>query len=146
MGYQKVLVPVSGKYRLERAARALEQALQIVRADGEICFLHCLTEVPYLLAGEEHKQLIMGDTREAEILLRPLVERARDAGITYSVHIMEGSPATHIPRFASERKCNVVVMYTGGRDELGRLVGRFAMGSITERVFHTLSIPLLIVH
>jgi len=142
MGYQKALVPVSGKFHLERAARALEQALQVVRADGEVCFLHCVDDVPYLITGEAHRKLVMQDTSEAEKLLSPLTERARDAGIAYSVHIVEGSPVTHIPRFAANSKCNVVVMCTDGHNE----PGKFAMGGLTERVFQYLRVPLLIVH
>ena len=145
MGYRKVLLPVSGKYRLERATLALEQALQIVRDDGELCFFHCVGEVPYLIAGEAHKKLVMEDAREAEKLLAPLVQRAKDAGITYRVHIMEGSPAMHIPRFATEGQFNAIVMFTGERNDLGELIGKFVMGSIAERVLHATSIPLLIV-
>jgi len=145
MGYQKVLVPVSGKYRLERAMLALEQALHLVREDGAICFLHCVDEARYLITREDLKKLVVEDTREAEKLLSPLVKRVRDAGIAYSVHIMEGSPAQHIPRFALEKTCDAVVMYAGERDELGNLVGKFTMGSVVERVFHTIRIPLLLV-
>jgi nucleotide-binding universal stress UspA family protein len=138
MGYQKVLVPVSGKYRFERAARALEQALQIVREDGEICFLHCVDEVPYLITEEAHRKRIMQDTSEAEKLLDPLLTRVKEAGITYRVHIVEGSPVTHIPRFASESKFNAVVMCTDSGEEP-------AIGSIAERVFQYLSVPLHLV-
>ena len=142
MGYQKVLVPVSGKYRLERAARALEQALQIVREDGEICFLHCVDEVPHLITEEAYRKRVMQDTSEAEKLLDPLVARVKEAGITYRVHIVEGSPVTHIPRFASERKFNAVVMCTDNDEESTKP----AIGSIAERVFQYLSAPLLLVH
>ena len=142
MGYSKTLVPVSGKFHLERAARALEQALQIVREDGEVCFLHCVDEVPYLITGEAHRKLVMQDTSEAEKLLNPLVARARDAGIAYSVHIVEGSPVTHIPRFAANNRCTVVVMCTDGDSE----ADKFTMGGLAGRVFQYLRIPLLIVH
>ena len=145
MGYQKVLVPVSGKYRFERAARALEQALQIVREDGELCFFHCVDKVPYLIAGEDHKKLVMENTQEAEKLLAPLVQRVKDAGIAYRVHIVEGSPAMHIPSFAKEGRFDVIVMFTGERNGLGVLIGKLVMGSITERVLHATSIPLLVV-
>ena len=145
MGYQKVLVPVSGKFRFERAARALEHALQIVHADGEICILHCADEKTHLIAGETHRKQVMQDTGEAEKLFCPLVERTKNAGIAYSVHIVEGSPVTQIPRFASENAFNVVVLCTGkpnDPDEPGDRV----MGSVTERVYKYLNIPLFIVH
>jgi nucleotide-binding universal stress UspA family protein len=146
MGYQKVLVPVSGKYRLERATLALEHALKIVREDGEICFFHCVDQVPYLIPGESRKKLIMEDSQEAEKLLAPLVERVRSAGIAYRVHIVEGSPVTHIPKFASEGKFDIIVMFAGERNNLGQLIRKLVVGSVTERLFHAVNIPLLIVH
>ena len=145
MGYQKVLVPVSGKFRFERAARALEHALQIVREDGEICFLHCADEKTHLITGEAHRKQVMQDSSAAEKLLSPLVERTKNAGIAHSVRIIEGSPVTQLPRFASENMINVVVLCTGrpnDPDEPGDRV----MGSVTERVYKHLNIPLFIVH
>ena len=142
MGYKKALVPVSGKFLLERAARALAQALRVVREDGEICFLHCADEMPYLITGEAHRKLVMQDTSEAEKLFAPLVASVKDAGIAYSVHIVEGSPVTHIPRFAADRKCDVVVMCTDGQSE----PGKHSMGVLAERVFQYLSVPLLLAH
>ena len=142
MGYSKVLVPVSGKFRLERAARALEHALQIVREYGEIGILHCVDEVSHLITVEEHRKQYLQDTSEAEKLFSPLVDRVRSAGITCSVHIVEGSPVTHIPSFASAKKFNVVVMCTDGDAEPVKL----AMGSIAVRVFQYLDIPLFIAH
>ena len=144
MGYQKVLVPVSGKHHLDRAARALEHAFRLLGKGGEICFLHCLTDAAYLLAGEDHKKLIMEDSREAEKLLGPLVERARGSGITYSVHIMEGLPVTHIPMFAMESRCDIVVMCIGSHSDGEPL--ELVMGGVTERVFKYINVPLLIVH
>ena len=142
MGYQKVLVPVSGKFRLERAERALEQALRIVQEGGEIGFIHCVDEIPYLITVEEHRKLFLQDTREEEKILQPLVDRVRLAGVTCSVHIVEGTPVTHIPRLASEKKFEVVVMCTDSGDDPVKL----AMGSIAARVFQYLRVPLLIVH
>jgi len=142
MGYQKVLVPVSGKQRLVRAARALEQALQIVREDGEICFLHCIDAVPHLITGETYRKLVQEAAGEAEKLLERLVERARNAGIAYSVHIVEGSPVARIPSFVANNACNVVVMCS---DKEGESV-KLAIGATAEQVFQYLSVPLLIVH
>lgn len=142
MGYRKVLLPVSGKYRLERAMRALEHALNIVSPDGEICFLHCLEEVPHLIKGADHKKLVMEDTREAEALLKPLVDRSRHAGIGCKVRIVEASAVPAIHKTAAEEKSDVVVMFSDGRNELGKLF----FGSITERVLQQLAVPLLVVH
>ena len=143
MGYRKVLVPVSGKYRLKRAVRALEHALQIVREDGEVCFLHCVHDVPQLITEEAHKRLILGAAGEAEKLLDRLAERVRNAGIAYCVHIVEGLPVTHIPSFAANHGCDVVVMCSDGGDEM---VAQQTIGGIAQSVFQYLSVPLFIVH
>jgi len=142
MGYRKVLVPVSGKHHLERAARALDQALQIVGEAGEICFLHCVDDIPHHITKNEHRKLLKRDTTEAEKMLIPLAARVKNAGLAHSVHIVEGSPGTYIPRFAAEQAVNAVVMCTDGHDEPGRLT----MGSIAERVFPYLRVPLMVVH
>ncbi len=142
MSYQKVLVPVSGKYKLERSMRALEHALEIIRPAGEVCFLHCLEEVPYLIQGADHKKLVMEDGREAEALLKPLVDRCRKAGVECRVRLIECSAVMAIPRIAEEEGSNVVVMFSDGRNELGKLF----LGSTTERVLQHLKVPLLVVH
>ena len=142
MTYQRVLLPVSGKYQLRRATQALDHALRIIRKDGELYFLHCIEEVQRRISGDAHKRLVMQDTEEAEKLLQPLVERAKDAGIACSVRIAEGSPTLLIPRIASEASCDIVVMFTDGRSTLGKVF----TGSVTERVLQNLSVPLLIVH
>jgi len=140
-GYSKVLVPVSGKLRLARAAFSLEHALRVVQENGEIGFLHCADKTSHLITDEEHMKLTMGDTMETEKLFGPLVVTAKNAGIKYSVLVVSGSPMTHISRVASERSFDVVVMCADHKGPVKR-----AMGSITERVFQELSVPLLIVH
>jgi len=129
MGYRKVLLPVSGKYRLERAMLALEQALQIVQEDGEICLFHCMDN-EYCLSKEG---------------ALPLLQRIQEASIKCMVHIVEGAPAIQISRFAMENKYDAIVMFAGERNAQGELTGKLVMGGIAERVFHTTSIPLLLV-
>jgi nucleotide-binding universal stress UspA family protein len=142
MAYSKALVPVSGKYRLERAARALGQALEIVAPDGGICFLHCLEEMTHISPpGRDaaQKKLIMGNPGEAKTLLRPLAERAERAGMRVDMHIVGTAVEEAVPRVAVEERCDVVVMFVDGLPKL-------APGSIGERVLQKLAVPLLLVH
>ena len=142
MAYKKALMPVSGKSHTKRDALALEQALQIVQEGGEICFLYCVGEVSKRISVDAQKKLVAEAAAKAEELFQPLVERVKSAGFAYNTRIVQGSPARMIPTVASEEACNVVVMYTDGRDTLGKLF----TGSVTERVLQTLATPLLIVH
>jgi len=130
MVYQKVLVPVGGKFQCARAERALEQALQIVRKDGEICLLHCV-------GAEKHgePQII----REMEKLFNRLAVRVKDAGIAYSISVAPGLPETQIPIFASNNNYNIVSMCTEIDDG-------FVRDSVAASVFQNLSVPLLIAH
>ena len=97
--------------------------------------------VPYLI-GEAHRRMVLEAFGEAEKLLDRLVERTKDAGIAYSVHVVTGAPATHIPIFASNNDCNIVIMCT----DVGEDSVKLAIGGIAERVFQKLGVPLLIVH
>ena len=74
---------------------ALEQALRIVRADGEICVLNCVGAggVPYL-GGVEPLSLL---------------ERIQNAGIKHKLHVKEGDPKDEIPLFAVSNKCDIIV-------------------------------------
>jgi nucleotide-binding universal stress UspA family protein len=108
---------------------ALEQALQIVREDGEVCLFHCL-DAEHCLSKEG---------------ALPLLQRMQEADIRGMVYIMEGSAAIEIPRFATENKCDVIVMFAGERNEQGELTGKLVMGGVAERVFHATNIPLLLV-
>ena len=142
MAYGKVLVPVSGKCRLERAAQALEQALEIVAPGGEICFLHSLeeaTHISHLVKGASQKKLVMGNAGEAEALLRPLTERAKRAGVHFTVRIVGAAVEEAIPRIAVEEKCGVVVMFVDGQSKL-------SPGSIGARVLQNLTVPLFLVY
>ena len=129
MGYRKVLLPVSGRYQLERALLALEQALRIVQEDGEICFFHCVDDVPQL----------------SDDGALPVLQRIQEAGIKCTVHITEGSAAVQIPKFANKNKCDAIVMFAGERNVQGKLSGKLVMGGIAERVLHATNIPLLLV-
>ena len=142
MAYQKVLVPVSGKYQLKRASKALEHALQIVSHGGEICLLHCTEKAQRRIPADAQQKLVQKIIEDAEKLLQPLADRVKDVGVACSVHIVEGTPAMLIPRFASENACNIVVMFTDGRSTLGKLF----TGSVTERILQELDVPLLVVH
>ena len=142
MVFQKILVPVSGKHHLSRAMRVLEQTLQIVRKDGEICFLHCIDIVSPLIAGKAHELLIGEASAGVEKKLNPLVEHTENAGIKWSIHILMGSPTAHIPRFVADNKCDIVVMCTDDGDAPEAR----SIGSIAERVFQNLNVPLLILH
>jgi nucleotide-binding universal stress UspA family protein len=101
-----------------------------------------VNDAAHLLTVEANKKLVMEDTGEAEKLLNPLVERAKAAGVAYSIHLVEGAPEALIPGFASQKECDIVVMCTDNDKDSAKL----AMGGLSGRVFQNLGVPLVLVH
>lgn len=63
------------------------------------------------------------------------------AGLAYSAHIMMGETAQTIVEFAKDKACSLIVM---GAHGFGGVVGLF-MGSVTVKVVHLSTMPVLLV-
>jgi nucleotide-binding universal stress UspA family protein len=63
------------------------------------------------------------------------------AGIKVSLEVLVGDPATEIIDYAGKKQVNLVVMATHGRSG----IGRWAYGSVTHKVLHGASCPILMV-
>lgn len=137
MIYERILLPVSGKFKGQRAHKALVHALKLVRA--EIVLLHSYQPLPKIVGGEAHIELVQEATATSLTLMSPIINEVQQAGVPYKTRIVEGSPAEAIIHVAHEEHCDLIVMYTDGRDDLADML----MGSVTERVLRNTDIPLL---
>ncbi len=63
------------------------------------------------------------------------------AGFSYTSHIMIGETAPTIVEFANEKACKLIVM---GAHGFGTVIGAL-MGSITTKVIHLSTVPVLVV-
>ena len=79
---------------------------------------------------------------QAEGYLEGVAEGLRGLGITTDVDVRSGPAATHIVNEAEEVAGTLIAMSTHGRTGIGRWI----MGSVTDRVLHTTMAPLLVVH
>jgi len=77
---------------------------------------------------------------ELEQSLRAAVHVLENEGFSVSVVVRFGDPAAEIIQFAETSAVSVVVMTTHGRTGISRLL----MGSVAERVLHSLTIPVLL--
>lgn len=137
MIYQKILLPISGKYQGERAIKALEHALKLV--NGEIVVMHAYEPLPKLVGGEGHVELVREATAEGMTVVAPVVSAVQKAGMPCRVRVVEGPVVEAIVHVAHEELCDIIVMFTDGRDEVSDML----LGSITERVLRTTDVPLL---
>lgn len=137
--YKKVLVPVSGETRGQRAALALARAREI--CDGEIVLLHVTEPVPQTVGGDARVELERDNAAQGLLVLAPIVERLTEEGANFHTRVVPGSPAEIIINIAHEEHVDVIVMFTDGRDGIGDML----LGSITERVLRNLEVDLLAV-
>ena len=79
--------------------------------------------------------------KEAELALSPLVERARQEGVTARPVVLKGTPFRAITDAAQAEHAELVVMGTHGRTGLSRLV----LGSVAARVAASAPCPVLTV-
>ena len=79
---------------------------------------------------------------QAQSYLDRVAEGLRGQGIPTDVDVRSGPAAIHIVNEAAVAEDTLVAMSTHGRTGLGRWI----MGSVTDRVLHTTMAPLLVVH
>ncbi len=139
MIYTKILLPVGGADKHGRAEKALAHTLPL--AQGEIIILHVIAPLSKVVGGEAHAELLRSATADALTYLAPVTAMLEKEGRQSRVRVVEGTPADTIIKVAHEEECDLIVMFTDGRDELQDMI----LGSITERVLRETDIPLLAV-
>ena len=80
--------------------------------------------------------------RRANEYLSEAAQGLAELGVQTVVTVRSGPAALHIVNEANEVDGTLIAMSTHGRTG----VGRWVMGSVTDRVLHTTSAPLLVVH
>ncbi len=96
------------------------------------------TSVNWGTAADEY---ILKSKKSAEKYLSRVQRGLTEVGLKVSVEVLEGDPATEIINYASKRQINLIVMATHGRSGLGR----WAYGSVAQKVLHGASSPILLV-
>lgn len=138
--YETILVPTDGSEHAHRAARHAGRL-----ADAHDSEVHVLGVVDLDTAGgpfdaggvdPEHRQVFEA---EAETWVRETADLV-DADPT-STAIREGHPAETIAEFATEVEADLLAMGTHGRTG----VGRYVLGSVTERVLRMAAVPVFTV-
>ena len=79
---------------------------------------------------------------QAEDYLERVAGSLQELGVATDIAVRSGPAADHIINEANEVEGTLVAMSTHGRTGLGRWI----MGSVTDRVLHTTTAPLLVVH
>lgn len=78
---------------------------------------------------------------EAVDYLKQTARLFEEKGILVSTTMIVGSPASEILRYIEKQKVDLVVMSTHGRTGFGRWI----LGSVADKVLHSVEIPLLLI-
>lgn len=135
--YDRILIATDGSEEAENAAeRGLDLA---VLFDAVVDVLYVVERFAVDLTRSEREEEQLTDRGEAA--LRQVEERAADRGLDVATELTEGSPATRIDEYATERGAGLIVLgrqgATGVRERL--------LGSVTEQVVNESDVPTLVV-
>jgi nucleotide-binding universal stress UspA family protein len=139
----KLLVPTDSS---ESATRALQHAISLAKRDPaiELHLVHAdeppavYGEIAVYLSEERAKEL---QHRHAEDILRPAVDAARAAGVSFVSDVLIGDVPSVLVQYAEEKGCDGIVMGTRGMSAIGNLV----MGSVATKVIHLTKLPVTLV-
>jgi nucleotide-binding universal stress UspA family protein len=151
--YRKILVPLDGSGFAEQA---LSHAVNVAAAGSSV--IHLLSVAPSLNEQTRsmvdmypvyvYRDALVDDSAEIERIRRGLQEylsgvirRVQTANRTVVSAVRFGQPAEEIISYASENRCDLIVMSTHGRSGIGRWV----YGSVADKVLRGSTIPVLLV-
>jgi nucleotide-binding universal stress UspA family protein len=137
--YNHILFPTDGS---DPAESVLEYALQIV-SEHEAT-IHILNVAD---TGRDSITNIRGKVidvleEEGQRIVDDAAQRARDRNVSVISEVLQGDPYKTIVDYSEQSDIDCIVMPTHGR----RGVQRFLLGSVTERVINTASVPVIAVN
>jgi nucleotide-binding universal stress UspA family protein len=148
--YERILVPLDGSEVGEAAIPNVE-SLALKLAPGtsvEVTLLQVISDMTYdFLTESDAAQLPYNETdlekikKTVQKYMDRIAERLKSKGIKVNTIITEGHAADVIIKVSHDINADLIAMSTHGRSGLGR----WAMGSITDKVLHQSDIPVLTV-
>jgi len=139
---RRLLVPTDFS---ETADRALAVAIDMARAlPARVVLLHVhspLMLLPPPIDMVSLDAVFPKALQKMEEALEARAVRVRDAGLECDLALIEGAPHVEIVNKAQQEKAELIVIGTHGRGGLASAI----LGSVTERVIHRATCPVLVV-
>jgi len=146
---EKVLLPLDGSAVGEAAIPNVVDVISRFNPDNiEITLLRVISEFRYSVLSESVNAEFALDEDELSELkeqaneyLEKVAGRIRKRGITVNIMVTVGHPAEEVIRVSEELGVNLIAMSSHGRSG----IGRWALGSVTDKVLRHSSIPVVTV-
>ncbi len=148
--FERILIPLDGSKVAEAALPVVEELASKLSPVGkvEVTLLQVVTLLTHwVVAGDVGapipytEQEINLIKKDAQAYLDRTAEGLRGKGATVRTRVTVGNAAQEIIRVSEEIRADLVAMSTHGRTGLGR----WAFGSVTERVLRAGTKPVLLV-
>ena len=138
--FANILVAYDGS---DHSQQALDTAVKIVQgSDAKIKVLYAFDKVPRVLGDDETERFIERALSKGRDILAAATLHLHDLGVDFSTDIVEGPAAEAILRVAELENCDLIIMGSRG---LGMVQG-LLLGSVSYRVLHHATRPVLVVH
>ena len=138
--FTNILVAYDGS---EHSQRALQKAIELAQcSQARLQILYAYDKIPPYLGEPNLQHMIDRSVARAQVALEQAVQQLTASGREFNTNILEGPAAEAILRAAQTEGCDLIVMGSRG---LGMVQGML-LGSVSYRVLHHATIPVLIVH
>jgi nucleotide-binding universal stress UspA family protein len=141
--YQRILVPLDGSHLAEQVLAWVEILAKGFQARVELLRIHepIPPETGDILQGIYPYEIVLELREQAQEYLEGIAAPLRQNGLSVSSIVHEGSPALCIISEAEKEPNTLIAMTTHGWTG----VNRWLLGSVTDKVLHAATTPLLMV-
>jgi len=142
--YRKVLVPLDGSDVAECAfphVQAIARGCDVV----DVVLLRVIGPLPipgdYVISEGDRTRLESRYRSEAQSYLEKATKQLAGGGLSVRGDLVEGNAADAIVDYAGKNDVDLIIMATHGRSG----IGRWALGSVADRVVRHAKVPVLLV-
>ena len=138
--FTNILVAYDGS---EHSRKALDMAVTVAQCSNcKLKVLYVFDKVPLVLGDDETERFIERAMSRGREILAEATLHLHGSELEFSMDTVEGPAAEAILRVAELEGCDLIVMGSRG---LGMVQG-LLLGSVSYRVLHHATIPVLVVH
>ena len=147
--YDKILVPLDGSERAECVLPHVE-ALATGCGAKEAILVSVTERVSGFIAVDDYSkpsgerlipEAVGKQEKQAQKYLDKIAKTLEVKGVKVRTEVLIGKPAEEIIIYAHKTKCGLIVMASHGRSG----IGRWAHGSVADRVFKAADAPILMI-
>ena len=148
--FERILVPLDGSKVGEAALPYVEELIAKLKSELqiEVTLFQVVSSLTYYVIAGEASARVPYTEKELEVVkqkaidyLKKMSDHLQSKGVIVKTKVSTGNAASEIIKTADEINAGLIAMSTHGRSGLGR----WAFGSVTDRVLREASVPILMV-